>query len=131
MIPQPDIRPITEGTYRLFQDYWLTHRGVVFHVPKGFIHDGASVPRFAWSLTGIRPDGLLRAGALIHDILYHYKGTLPKRWVRPYRPFTREEADNLFYELNLRSGMNKARCWIAWKAVRWFGWQAWLKHHDG
>ena len=32
-------------------------------IPKGFVYDGASVPRLVWTLSGILPDGLIRAAA--------------------------------------------------------------------
>ena len=45
-------------------------------IKKGFTHDGASVPRLLWSITGIRPDGPIRAGALVHDWIYIHAGRL-------------------------------------------------------
>ena len=127
MIPQPDIRPVARGKYRLFSPYVLLHKGITFKIPKGMEYDGASVPRFAWSLTGIRPDGLLRAGALIHDVLYRHKGIPPTGWTEPARAFDRELSDLVFYQINIRAGMRSWRAWLAWKAVRWFGAVAWLK----
>ena len=38
-------------------------------IPKGFTYDGASVPRLVWTLSGITPDGLIRAAALVHDFI--------------------------------------------------------------
>jgi hypothetical protein len=65
MIYQPDIEPIQGGKYKLREDYsYETEitpgRFVKISINKGFEYDGASVPRITWSLSGLRPDGLLR-----------------------------------------------------------------------
>ena len=43
--------------------------GEVIEVPKGFVSDGASVPRWAWSLVEDPFGGCLEA-AIVHDWLY-------------------------------------------------------------
>jgi hypothetical protein len=98
-------------------------------IPKGFEWDGASVPRFLWSLSGIRPDGLLRAAALVHDYIYRSKGRgvgwdretgNPLGWL-----FTRKEADVLFYDMIREAGGGWWTAIRAYRAVRMFGWLAW------
>lgn len=70
----PDSRPISDRLYQLFNDYryiWtlkvreadgsfkdIKNR---ITIPSGLRYDGASVPRFFWTITGIKPDGLQRA----------------------------------------------------------------------
>jgi len=39
-------------------------------IPKGFIFDGASIPRFLWGF--LSPTGLLLQPGLIHDYAYRY-----------------------------------------------------------
>lgn len=74
--------------YELVEDYtyyWKidgTHYRI--HIPAGFKYDGASVPRFVWSIIGLLPDGLGRAAALVHDYLYVHKGALPKGGYQEY-----------------------------------------------
>ncbi len=128
MIPQPDIRPIEDGKYRLAATYVLDYKGVTFKIRKGMIHDGASVPRLAWTISGLRPDGLLRAAALIHDALYQNLGELPEGWALPARSFTRKEADRAFYDIMRAAGLSRYRSWIAYRAVRIGGWVSWRKH---
>lgn len=81
ILVQPVSVPVSNGMYRLYCEYeyfWRSadsvHRIIV---PTTFKSDGASVPRIAWTLSGIRPDGLIRAAAWIHDYLYYHHGILP------------------------------------------------------
>lgn len=128
-IPQPDIRPIAGGKYRLNRNYALKYKGVLFKIEVGFIHDGASVPRLAWTLSGLRPDGLLRAAALIHDVLYRYLGDLPFGWVRPTsRMFTRKQSDLALYDIMRMAGLGRLKAGAAYYAVRAGGWVSWRRH---
>lgn len=129
---QPDITPIKgqngRPRYRLNEDYAFSFKGQIFIIKKGFEYDGASVPRFLWSLTGIRPDGLHRAAALIHDFLYDKarKGqgaALSLRGQLIY--FSRKEADRQFYEDLVKTGVKNSRAKLMYRAVRLFGWTVW------
>ena len=127
-IPQPDIRPIEDGKYRLAADYKLGYGANRFVIRQGFIHDGASVPRLVWTLTGLRPDGLLRAAALIHDALYQYLGKLPTFWIYPYRAYTRGECDLAFYDIMRAAGVSRWKANLAYYGVRAGGWNSWRKY---
>ena len=86
----------------------------IISVPKGFITDFASVPRFFWFL----PDWATYSKApVLHDWLYQQKIT------------TRKEADDLFFESMMVDWRNhKSRYFVAnmeYWAVRLFGWLAW------
>lgn len=135
---QPLFVPITDRLYSLVNPYsysWSLD-GVVYatlSVPKGFVTDGASVPRFAWTITGIRPDGLIRAAALIHDWLYFNGGRLPagSYAFTDHRPvlgrWRRKDADKLFARIMRECGVAKHKRRMAYLAVRLFGWRAWGK----
>lgn len=119
---QPDIRPMPENngnTYKLRETYIYETEKDYIYVPKNFEHDGASVPRLAWSLSGLSPDGLHRAAALVHDWLYVCKGR------QQNKTYERYEADKIFYEIMIKSGCNKFRAKIAYFAVRAGGWKYW------
>ena len=100
----------------------VTNKNVV-SVPKGYITDLASVPRFCWAF--IAPFDVARA-AVIHDILYEkintaYKGE--KILTKHDRERYRKVADDVFKE-----GMESAvppvpkwKIWAAYNAVRVFG----------
>lgn len=89
--------------------WWLT-------IDRHFVFDGASIPRFCWSLIGVYPTHpKVQAAALVHDALYgtHYS--------------TRAQADRVFYRLCRNDGMSRIRAGIMWTALRSFGWLAWRR----
>jgi hypothetical protein len=114
---QPNIKPIGKDAYRLVEPFCYKE----ICVPMGFVFDGASIPRFLWTLSGLTPDGLHRAAALIHDYLYHHKGKIPNSKVE----YTRREADSIFRELLTRSCINSLNVRRMYWAVRLFGYFYW------
>lgn len=85
-------------------------------VPAGFLYDGASIPRFCWSLIGLSPFGAIIGPATIHDFLY-VNGGIAGRALR----LTKRETDELFYELMLEAGISKIKAKAAYQAVHMFG----------
>lgn len=135
---QPSIIPINDKEYELEKEYAyefvLNNATFRISVPKGFIYDGASVPRILWTLTGILPDGLIRAGALLHDYIYHHQGILPawrlmihteNGWQKSTLELTRPIADNIFLEAMIKAGVRSTKAHVAWAGVRVGGWVAW------
>jgi hypothetical protein len=141
VIEQPDVRPVGEVRYRLHDDYTYNwdDNGACFRIqiPRGFVYDGASVPRVLWSVTGLRPDGLIRAAALVHDYFYRWDGVVPfgsyqvmlldGRWVSVDTPMTRSNADKLFKRMMADAGISPHLVWMAWSGVRMGGWISWGK----
>lgn len=146
-LPQPKNMPIDgrpwglkrSRTYILIEDYiyqW-TYKRVEYRikVPMGFLYDGASVPRGTWTISGLRPDGLIRAAATVHDFLYEFQGKLPRGcyqkfehdvgWVSLRHEWTREACDKIFGRLMRDAGMPRRRRRMAYRAVDWFGKKAW------
>ncbi len=135
--------PVSEKMYMLAKQYvyqWEIEQegGKVQYkivVPEGFMYDGASVPRIAWSLSGITPDGLMRAPALVHDWIYAHKGKLPDesyqfkigkaKWKPVLAVWAREAADKLFARMMRESGVSKPKRRMVYRAVRWFGGFSW------
>lgn len=138
-LKQPHNTPIDSKRYKLVEVYKYTtniYQGVPYKivVPKDFIYDGASIPRILWSLSGIRPDGLIRAAALVHDFLYRYRGRLPKghsyywdieTWRDSNSGYSRSESDKVFLELMGRAKISKVKRYLAYYAVRLFGRFSW------
>lgn len=120
---QPDIRPVKESgkIYVLQADYDC--KG--FTVPAGYQHDGASVPRFAWTLTGLLPDGIHRPAALIHDYLY-WMGGLASRYGYPFS-YSRKTADNIFREILNDLKLKKWHVAVLYWGVRIGGGSSWKK----
>lgn len=88
--------------------------GEVVKVPKDFITDGASIPRFAWSIIG-GPWGKYGYSAIVHDYLYFTK------------QFSRKKSDYIFYEAMGVLKVSQWKRWIMWKAVRLFAGYIWKK----
>ena len=80
-------------------------------VPKGFVTDGASVPRLFWNL--IPPWGRYGQAAVVHDYLYATQTT------------TRRLADDTLLEAMRVSGCGVWSYAVIYLAVRMFGWMAW------
>lgn len=131
--------PGDDPLYRVVQPWrydwklpnWAAQR---LTVPRDFEMDGASVPRLLWTLTGITPDGLHRAAAVVHDFIYRYSGhlpadahqiRLPSGWADTGHLWTREEADRLFARILRECGVSKARRRIMYLGVRLGGWMSW------
>lgn len=70
----PIIQPIpSQGLWLLYEDWWreMPYAKSILHIKKGFIFDGASIPRSCWTLTGFTPsDPRIISEALGHDGLY-------------------------------------------------------------
>ncbi len=107
---QPDITPLPNGFYCLRSNYIYDDGQNYIFIKEGFIHDGASVPRFAWTISGVTPDGMMRAAALVHDFVY-----------RSRRDYTKAAADDLFHTILLRSGFPPRKAKAAYWAVKLFG----------
>lgn len=143
MPPQPELLILADSPrlYELDEEYvyeWVTGRVANrIVIPAGFRFDGASVPRLAWSLTGILPDGLIRAAAMLHDWLYQHGGMLPagsqwSRHVGPENPWravhgrwSRLGADRMFGAIMKECGIGWVKRWLAVKAVRIGGGGSW------
>ncbi len=139
---QPDLIPINGSQFFLSKMYiyrWqIEGKSWRIVVRKGFITDIASVPRFAWSLTGINPDGLQRAAAVIHDLLYQWRG-LPRppagaiqffddasqEWRDSDVRWTRVQCDELFRQIMTEAGETPWRIRLLFWAVRGFALPAW------
>ena len=149
-LPQPIIVPIAEGLYRVVDDYYyewqiehsdrrigattFTHQRLC--VPTGFVSDGASVPRLLWTLTGLTPDGLIRAAALLHDYIYRHKGRLPAgayqhfdkesgAWRDLDAVWSRRATDRLFARVMREAGVSKIKRRLAYLGVRVGGRFSW------
>lgn len=126
-ITQPDVRPVSVDRYMLHADYCvhgLATPDMGWWIRAGFVFDGASVPRWLWSLSGFTPDGLHRAAVLIHDYLYARCGQTDDPYVRPY---SRRGADRLMRKIMIASGVPRRRAYLAYIAARLFGGAAWRR----
>jgi len=78
-------------------------------VPRGFVTDFASVPRFLWRL--LPPTGTYGKAAVVHDYLYR----------TPRSPYSRADADLVFLEAMEELGVPWWKRTLMYDAVRLFG----------
>jgi len=87
-------------------------------VHAGFITDGASIPRWLWSLVGLHPRSPeIGQAAALHDLLYRYA---PKG-------ITRSQADDLLAEGMAALNASRWQIWKVRNGLRLFGWIEWRK----
>lgn len=132
MLKQPLTVPIKESgdIYRLEADYVIDLRPystkhIDLVVPKGFIYDGASVPRWLWSVSGLGIDGLHRAAALVHDFIYEHQGYFEDNDTGADIEISRKEADLIFKKILKEVGISSHKIFMAYYGVRLFGQKAW------
>ena len=78
--------------------HWFDHTLGKIIVPKGFIFDGGSLPRFTWSITGVTPfSNLIIDAAVVHDYLYYGLNYLNEDG--DLVAITREQADKVFLRI--------------------------------
>lgn len=126
-LTDPDFVDITEGNqtqrYRLAGEL-LVYSAVLaaeLVVPQGFEFDGESIPTGLQWL--VKRFGASKRGAAVHDYLYRLQGyKLPGGLCMPV---TREQADQVYYELLTLKGVSAWRASIRFLALRAAGWVAW------
>lgn len=77
--------------------------GSVISIPEHDTSDGASTPRFIWTI--IPPFGVYWMAAVLHDFLYRFTD-LPK-----------DRCDNILYEAMIRLGTDKLEAWNIYEGV--------------
>lgn len=94
-----------------------------FTVPKGFLFDGGSLPRAFWWF--IAPAGKGNLAFLSHDFVYREAEKTPvdSNGVG----MSREQADEMMYDLLVYSGLSKWKAWTAWRGTRRGGWLSYKK----
>lgn len=105
--------------YKLFETtvnfrYYVGSEGSTdfIDIPIKYKTDGASIPKFAWSIIG-GPLGKYAPATVVHDFLYHTQTR------------TRKEADRIFLEAMKVLGVGWWKRGTMYNMVRLFGWRAW------
>lgn len=140
----PILRPIPVSKrgerrrYELMQDWKceLLGRGFTFIIPKGFIFDGASIPRLFWNM--LSPSGYLFLAGLLHDFIFKYRFVYiyssvesldgdERRIVKDW--FNQKQADRMFETLADKICMGAHLFTkVAYISLRGFGWRTWNKY---
>ena len=99
-------------------------------IPKGFIFDGASIPRPLWGI--LSPTGLLMIPGLIHDFAYRYdylwaldsEGRAYK-----YKEKSGQWAwDSMFRRVGLKVNALAFIDTLAWIVLAVLGWWSWMSN---
>lgn len=109
--------------YRITRDYftWIPSLQAWCYLSANFVMDYASIPRFFGFM--LRPAGLLSHGAPPHDHGYRFGGlVLSFEAGSPYRfvQLPRDQVDDAFQSLNLKTSKLKKVVALATAAVRIF-----------
>lgn len=133
-IKSPDGGPLYKVSRRWVYQWDHEGRRCRLVIAAGTEFDGASVPWWLWTVARIPPDGLHRAAALAHDVVYRFGGHLPEgvHQVQTYRGWrnvahcwSRAEADRLFARILRECGVSRWRRRVMYRAVRLCGWMHW------
>lgn len=122
----PEHKDLKNGTHVLTADFhfWVDHKHYV--IRKGFVWDGASIPKLVRWKYGTPFDPVHLVGGLVHDAIYanevwcvgHYMGRAM---------FTRFEADNIYFTFIRVNGAVVLRAFKEWLAIRFGGKSHWTK----
>ena len=118
--------------WEIYEDYLLDipgHPTIV--IPKGFVYDGASIPKIFRNL--ISPVGCLLIPGTVHDFGYFYNTLLCIKdgVVNTYMwGAGKDTFDSLFLEIaDYANGIHKINK-MAYFSVKYFGGSAWESHKD-
>jgi hypothetical protein len=111
MLIQPTIRALPRANkYEVVTPYRIRVDGILYMIPRGFVFNGASIPRVLWGLVTSPYNPRILVAALVHDYLYRTHLTNRKR------------ADQVFRVLLRRNqGFGKTKIALIYRAVRMFG----------
>lgn len=83
---------------RLLEDFSFTDsKGHLWHVPKGTVCDGSSIPRFLWSIIGSPFVGKHRFASIVHD---HFCVT---------KSMPHKQVHRMYFEACVCGGVNKIK----------------------
>jgi hypothetical protein len=112
--------------WEITEDYTYKINGESFVIPKGFVFDGASVPKFFRSW--LSPMGILLIGGLVHDYGYKYQ-TLLRDGKRTCNGLKRQKwMDQTFRDINIEVNGFRVVNYLAYYALRLGGFFAWKGH---
>lgn len=98
--------------WRLYEDFYYEigaeGSGQEILIPKGFVTDFASIPRWLWWI--VPPYGKYNKAAVVHDFLY-----------KKQSGYSKIVADAIFYEAMESLGVPYFQRLLMYKAVSYFG----------
>ncbi len=117
----------TTRKWEIVKDWSFSIDDQEYLIPEGFVFDGASIPKYFWNW--LSPTGILLVPGLVHDYLYANEHLIRKDRT-PGEKKTQKECDEIFRDAAISVNGFKVINWIAYYALRAFGWVAWRKHRE-
>ena len=112
------IKKINSYEYSLEEDIEVSSLGLTIKVKKGFVFDGASIPKIFWGIVGSPFTGNYTLSALVHDALYVTES------------LERKAADEIFLDLMKQGNVSYLKRHTMYWAVRTGGYFVWKKHTE-
>jgi hypothetical protein len=110
-INEVQLKPIADNQYILLNNYKAFDGTRMYTVPKGFVTDFASIPRFLWPLFNPNEFKVIPP-AILHDYLYYCPNGI-----------SRAEVDSIFYSSLIDNLVNPVKAYTYYLAVRLGGWR--------
>jgi len=126
----PKIEPYGDD-WRLIEDWSTDCKGLLpelIEVKKGFITDGASIPRWLWTICGSPMDIPRLYAAIVHDWMYDHAMLIPEtneEGLVVWKECTRAKADEIYRDFQIKLGRGYFKSYTEWLALRTFGWSHW------
>jgi hypothetical protein len=98
-------RVLTPFSYKIDEESWVT-------IPRGYLTDGASVPRLFWNM--IPPWGIYGQAAVVHDLLCEYLSVVRNGKIVN---ITRAECDRVLNQAMQNLGVPTLQRWMIYSAV--------------
>jgi hypothetical protein len=107
-----------EQLFRVTDILHYSNKKLDIFILSGFEFDGASIPKSLWSVYGCPFGGLYTLASCLHDALYST------------HLFGKADADRLFYEAMIASGVDRRTAIQMYLAVRAFGQSAYDEKYE-
>lgn len=120
--------------WELVENWAYEYKGHRYVIPKGFVFDGASIPKPLWFI--LSPTGLLLVPGLIHDFGYRYMylwevdTASPTGYKKARNCPERGPWDDLFREVSLDVNGTKVISFLALVALKLGGGRAWRQNRE-
>ena len=108
-----DLEIVNEDVFILSKDKTVESLGYSVIVKKGFDFDGASIPKWLWSIYGSPLNGNYVVASLIHDGLY------------ASQKVSKEISDKIFLDVMKQSNVGYIKRTSMYLAVKLFGGKDW------
>tara|TARA_E500000178_G_scaffold216860_1_gene214061 strand:- start:1318 stop:1905 length:588 start_codon:yes stop_codon:yes gene_type:complete len=117
---------LSTRNWELTKDFYYHLNGNKYVIPKGFVFDGASIPKFL--RTFFSPVGVLLMGGLVHDYAYKYETLLRANKTTTLGKISQKRADEIFRDICINVNGFYLMNYLAYWSLRLGGFVAWNGH---